>query len=156
MEDSKVKVTKTPDENPTIPDGKHWLTAVESVHFENDYGDEYNGYVIELDGVLYLAYEDPDDGYRSYSSLRPVAEGESFEIHNRFEPQLVVSESCRVTIDDPEDYFYEQDKQMFTLTNLRGGTVLEVTTDYSEDYYPVGWVKYHPEELPANLEPLVN
>jgi hypothetical protein len=146
-EERNVSITK--NSNPAIPNGVHLLTGVDEFRIETEW-DHIDGWAIILDGKTYIAYYDPDDGYRSYAGFREATDEEckSINIINRFPPQEVFSTAYRERIE--EDGWCQVDAEKFRLLNFCGGIVLEVSTDYSEDYYPRGHVEYNPENLPIN------
>lgn len=148
MEERKVKLVRK--ENPIVPDGTHMLSGVDEFRITDDWLD-VDGWSILLDDEMYIAYHDPDDGYRSYAGIRKATAEEAAKINiiNKFPPQEVLSSSYRETIE--EDGWCQRDAETFRLTNCRGDLVLEVSTDFSDDYYPCGHVGYHPENLPINL-----
>ena len=76
-----------------------------------------------LDGIVYAALEDPSDGYRS--AMEDLITGD-FKLSNTFKPVEVVVEGYQ---EDDED-------TMKIVDVVTGKTVIEVGTDYSEDYYP--------------------
>lgn len=121
--------------------GMHVLSGVEGgIRVEKDnWGDEEHCEYLkfELDGVTYLALEDPDDGYRSCCrDLVPVGE----PCKTRFPGVQVL---CR--IDDRPDR-----SSLMLLDAENGELVLEVGTDYSDGYYPVCLLNYHPENMSCN------
>lgn len=140
-----------------IANGPHWFSGIQEFHIDEDEDtfSQLDGYAIEIDGNIYLAVEDPSDGYRSYAYLRDVVPSTiGIEINNHFEPQKVYAETKHETI--VEDGWTSRDAEVFRLKNQYGQTVLEISTDYAEDYYPVGSVRYLPENLPCNAKPLPN
>ena len=115
------------------------------------WGDELDGLYIILDGKAYLAYRDPYDGYRSYGVFVEVGDENILtNIINKFPQQEVYfTETQEKTKDDELDYIVSDVlKQEFR--NADGELILGVYTDYAEDYYPVGWVEYIPQNLPSN------
>ena len=151
MEERNIETKIVKDSDPVIPNGMHLLSGVDEFRIEQDWGDDIDGWAIILDGETFIAYYDPDDGYRSYAGFRKATDEEkkSINIINKFPPQEVFSASYRETV--TEDGWEMKDAETFRLLNLCGGLVLEVSTDYSEDYYPHGHVEYRPENLPVNL-----
>lgn len=146
--------TKEEKQNPAIESGPHWFSGIDEFHTDGDDDFGWNaldGYAIIVDGKTYLAVENADDGYRSYAYLRPLGEGESAEVINQFEPQLVYAESFIES--DESEYI---DREVLVLKNSYNQTVLSISTDHSDDYYPVGIVRYYPENLPCNAKPLPN
>ncbi len=148
------------EEKVLIPDGKHLLSGVQEFHLDEN--DERNwawwgvidGYAIVVDGKTYLAIEDPDDGYRSYAYIT-VPENFVVEVTNQFEPQIVYVHNFHDTGEE-EDGWMTRDEYGIRFDNQYGQTVLSVSTDHSDSYYPIGMVEYNPENLPCNAKPLVN
>jgi hypothetical protein len=148
MKTEETNITK--NQNPVVPDGAHTLTGVDEFRIDTDWN-TIDGWAIVLDGETYIAYYDPDDCYRSYAGIRKATDVEcrSMNIINRFPPQEVFSKSYREKVE--EDGWCQLDAETFRLVNFRGDIVLDVSTDYSDNWYPVGHVEYHPENLPCNL-----
>ncbi len=93
-----------------------------------------------LDGKVYTAIEDPDDGYRSHCSKIAV----SFEeMANVFPPVRVLvrakerSQWCECDI-----------VEMIDVVTTK--TVVEVGTDNTDDYYPSFVASFHPENMVTN------
>lgn len=145
-------MTKNETINGAIPNGEHFLSGFEEVTFDG-YGEELDGVVIIVDGKYYLAYYNPDDGYRSYGVIREIADLSEIntKIINVFEPQKVMVYGFHEVVTDDEYDYITSDKSGIRLVNGFGDLILEVSTDYAEDYYPFGYVEYHPEKLPCNL-----
>lgn len=132
-----------------ISERKHLLTCVEDVRFDK-WGDELDGLYIILDGKSYLAYRDPNDGYRSYGVFEEVGDKNILtNIINKFPPQEVYFTETREKTEDELDYIVS-DVLKREFKNVDGELILGVYTDYAEDYYPVGWVEYIPQNLPSN------
>lgn len=95
-----------------------------------------------LDGVTYLAIEDPDDGYRSYME------------------ELEVSDTpCKIKLPDIEvfclmmaDDRYERNDVLLFIDVLSGKEILSVGTMNYDDYYPCCHMEYHPENMYCNRE----
>lgn len=137
-----------------ITNGPHWFSGIDEFHTDGDEEIGWNaldGFAVIIDGNTYLAVEDADDGYRSYAYIRPLEEYERVEVINQFEPQLVYAESFREV--DESEYI---DREVIVLKNKFNQTVLKISTDHSDEYYPFGIVEYHPENLPCNAKPLPN
>lgn len=135
-----------------IEKGEHILTCVEDVRFEK-WGDELDGLYIVLDGKEYLAYRDPSDGYRSYGVFEEVGDTKILtNIINKFPPQEVYFTETQEKQTDVQLDYVTSDLLKQEFTNENGELILGVYTDYAEDYYPVGYVEYHPENLPSNIE----
>lgn len=94
-----------------------------------------------LDGVIYQATEDPDDGYRS--SMRDLAIV-SDPVANVFPPCAVVG-TIRATGE------YGGNSEVLSFIDERTGkVVLEVGTDNSDDYYPSFVAFFDPRAMAAN------
>lgn len=92
-----------------------------------------------LDGVVYVAREDPEDGYRSCLGELLIQSGA--KMVNEFAATRVVG-----TI-SPEG----KDEDILRFTDCATGkVVLEVGTDYLDDYYPEFVGAFHPEALSQN------
>ena len=95
-----------------------------------------------IDGVTYVARENPDDGYRSYM--------EELEISG---------EPCRNTF-PAEEVFCEREyessgesKDILLIKNIHTTEeILRVGTDYTDSYYPYCVMEYHPENLKCNMD----
>lgn len=88
-----------------------------------------NSISFELDGKVYTAIEDPEDGYRSSMESLQLVEGAV--ITNHFPPVKVIG---RLKEDDKR-WGHKNDTLQFILTT-NGKVILEVGTDNTDDYYP--------------------
>lgn len=117
--------------------GEHELSGVdhESVHVEGDWS-AANAIRFVLDGRIYVATEDPDDGYRSsMRSLEIVAEP---PVANTFAPVKVVG---RV-----------RGEVLELIDAANGAVVLEVGTDDADDYYPCFVNHFFPDRMAVNAK----
>lgn len=93
-----------------------------------------------LDGVVYVALEDPDDGYRSYLRRLIVCE----------QPMKNVSPPCDVV----GVYAEGMDDRVSDIVNfidvVTGQVVLGVGTDNTDDYYPYCVMYWKPENMAIN------
>src|SRR6478609_12125401 len=119
--------------------GKHYLTGV-------DYGTEAIKHYsmcedcqvvrFRLDGITYMAVEDPNDGYRSMMRGLFIVED---EIKNKFRKVLVmgIMKESGYTTDD-----------VLQLWDVKSGKlVLQVGTSNTDDYYPSFVGAFYPENL---------
>lgn len=132
--------------NKVLKEGKHYLTAVYTYAYEgwNDYGD---GVILMLDGDIYYCYEDPEDGYRSYSVINKAKSLDEIKCDHQlptFPPQEVY-----VKFTDKKDITGIRCWECL-ITNQNGELILRLGTDNYEDYYPMAIFEYHPENLPIN------
>jgi hypothetical protein len=93
-----------------------------------------------LDGVIYIASEDPSDGYRS--CLDRVIVSPSAEMTNTFPPIRVLARkkepgSC-------------SDDTLELVDLVTGKVVMEVGTDNTDDYYPSFVSNFSPENMATN------
>lgn len=93
-----------------------------------------------LDGVHYLAIEDPEDGYRSCCEELQISETAPTY---SFEPIEVL---CTMMPD--ESYSYN-DVLMLTDTTT-AETIMEIGTCNTNDWYPYFHFEYHPENMICN------
>ena len=124
--------------------GEHLLSGVdfstESIetwdhHFENC---QVINFV--LDGITYIASEDPDDGYRS--SMREIVVSD-YVVSNRF-PAIRVMGKMR----DPGAY----ENDVIELYDIKNGKlVLAVGTGDTNDYYPYWVAEFIPENMSINI-----
>jgi hypothetical protein len=98
-----------------------------------------------LDGIVYEFEEDPDDCYRSYMYGPKVVEK---EVKNTF-PEVRV----RLVTDSNVSSNFEGIELFDAVTNKE---VLIVGTDYSEEYYPVAYTSWRPENLVINQKNELN
>lgn len=116
--------------------GKHTFTGVEFGTMKDDWLGEVNTVKFQLDGVTYVAIENPSDGYRSYmEDLRPCAD----KITNPI-PETDVVCVHKATYDDILEVIDVQN----------GETILRVGTENVYDYYPACIFEYSPENLHIN------
>ena len=123
------------------------LDAVDftSEAIKDHFGDYQNCSVcrFRLNGTIYIAIEDPEDGYRS--CMRDLIVGDETEIKNCFEPINVVGvhfiENCCESCDI-----------LYLIDIATGKIVLEVGTVRTSDYYPCYVASFHPENMCINQD----
>lgn len=134
--------------NDLLGDGTHFFSGVVMVnvpvgyHEDNDYAE---GIVMTIDGNDWLAYTDPDDGYRSYGCLR-MCNGE-FNVP-QFPAQVVHIKNYSEDGMDDSGWPRKYDKMVMTGPN--GRLIMEIGTDHSDSWYPCSMFHYNPENLPIN------
>lgn len=88
----------------------------------------------KLDNKVYVATEDPEDGYRSCMKEIIISKD---KIKNKFKP-----------IDVLGIYKKNEDKDILKLISIKTGkTIIEVGTDYSDSYYPYFVANFKPENI---------
>lgn len=128
-----------------LPEGKHKFSGIDPYMRPGDYGD-YEGYYIVIDDTVYTFERDPDDGYRSYGNLYIPKNISVNDIKNRFPSQdVIITQYHR---EDTDGY-----KHFYSITDVETGkTILEIGTDYTDDYYPMAICHYYPENMAINQQ----
>lgn len=128
--------------------GLHKLDAVDvgsmKVKTWGDDEGECNTLSFRLDGIVYTAVEDPNDGYRSSMKKLLV---EKKRLKNKFTAIKVVG------IKKPPSSYQENDTLQF-YDAITGKLVLEVGTDNTDDYYPYFVATFIPENMATNVKSL--
>ena len=125
--------------------GKHAFTGVELGTTERGVWagryEKVNSVKFELDGIIYMATENPDDGYRSYmNELEIINEPLKFKI-----PQMQV-----VCIHETRDE-YSSKSDILSFIDVENGEVfLRIGTENTDDYYPCCLFEYKPENMHYN------
>jgi hypothetical protein len=125
--------------------GEHTLDAVdfetEKISTWGEHFEDANVIRFRLDGVVYVAVEDPEDGYRSCLGELKLADTSSMT--SVFPPIKVIGEYS--------DYGEESDETVLRLKDvITKETVVEVGTDYSADYYPSFVSYFNPGAMITN------
>jgi hypothetical protein len=123
--------------------GEHLLDGVDMFdeQVKAEWGDDFELCEMmrfRLDGVTYLAIEDPCDGYRS--SMREIKVSDTpmkniFPVH-----RVIVSHRTK-------GEFQKEDDVLEFRSVLTGKLVLEVGTSNVDDYYPCFVARFTPENL---------
>lgn len=125
--------------------GPHMLDAVdfsvEQVPSWGDYLEDAQHCRFRLDGVVYIAVENPDDWYRS--SMRHLLIGAG-DMTNVFPPLRVIGRHRT------EGRYGDEDDVLELVDERTGGVVLEVGTSNVDDYYPGFVASFHPELMAHN------
>lgn len=96
-----------------------------------------------LDGITYIATEDPDDGWRSFcEEIKVSSEKPKYSIPN-------CEVLCTMKPSSSHDVLVGTD----THTGL---IVFEIGTMYVDDWYPCCHFEYHPENMFCNEQRRVN
>ncbi|OKP79795.1 hypothetical protein BTE77_06815 [Ensifer adhaerens] len=125
---------------------------LDAVDFSNEkikeiYGDEFVDSSVcrfRLDGIVYVAIEDPGDGYRS--NLRNLAIANDANMMNVF-PAIDVDGRHRTSGE-----YGQVDDVLELVDAITGKVVLEVGTDNVDDYYPGFVSSFHPENMATNAD----
>ena len=127
--------------------GEHMLDAVD---FSNEqvktWGEQYEDCQVmrfRLDGKVYVAVEDPDDGYRSHMNDLTIAEDATMK--NTFVPVKVIGRHRE------KGSYGDVDDVLELIDAGTGKVVLEVGTENTDDYYPCFVASFHPEAMTPNV-----
>lgn len=121
--------------------GLHEFSGIDITTIKDD--DEYGSYedinviLFIIDGVTYLAKEDPEDGYRSCCE---DIEPSELSVKYKFSPIKVF---CKQS-EDEDDNIFE------IIDCITAKPILKVGTDYSDDYYPCCIFDYQPGNMSVN------
>lgn len=128
--------------------GEHLLDAVD---FSNEqvktWGEQFEDCQVmrfRLDGKVYVAVDDPDDGYRSHMNDLTVSEDATMK--NVFEPVKVIGRHRE------KGSYGDVDDVLELIDAGTGQLVLEVGTESTDDYYPCFVASFHPEAMTPNAE----
>lgn len=103
--------------------------------------DECNVVKFKLDGITYIAVEDPDDGYRSWCEEIKITDEE---------PKYSIPDCKVICKMKPHDISGDHDV-LIGVDAHTGLVVFEIGTLYTDDYYPECHFEYHPENMVCNL-----
>ena len=125
--------------------GFHMLSGVDRYKVEHDdsyYTDDAQVFRFILDGVTYLAQENPDDGYRSSLGVFEVTKD---GVKNMFPPQGVIGAAGKRTE-------WDDGTNIIVFTDIvTNEVVLEIGTDNSDDYYPCCIMHWSPQNMAINI-----
>lgn len=133
-------------------EGKHIFTGVELgttkiINFWNK-EQEVNYVKFELDGITYMAIEDPDDGYRSYMS--DLQTEEVAPLIHKMQPIAVL---CKHKTEGYNAFGWKEKDNLLEFIDIENGNVfLTIGTADIDDYYPLCVFDYVPENLSINKQ----
>lgn len=126
--------------------GEHTLDAVDRSNEQaKTYADQLENAAclrFRLDGKVYVALEDPDDGYRS--AMRKLFVLDS-EMTNVFPP-------VKVLVRERNKARYEGDAAdvLELIDAANGKVILAVGTEHTDDYYPCFVAEWNPQDMAQN------
>jgi hypothetical protein len=130
--------------------GEGVLDAVDMyVESRKQYGSHYEDCQMvsfRLNDKVYVAIEDPSDGYRSCLE----------DLFVSTDPVTNVFPAVRVIGRMKEHSHYGQNEILELVDAVTGGVVLEVGTENSDDYYPGFVGSFSPENMATNAAALSN
>jgi hypothetical protein len=124
--------------------GEHLLSGFEygSEKYEDYCGieDDRQYLLFILDGITYLACENPEDGYRSCMEDLEITDR---KVSNVFTPIKVYN-----TMMDNDDYQINDVLEIHD--GINGKVILSIGTINIDDYYPCFHCEYNPENMEIN------
>ena len=102
-----------------------------------------NAIRFQLDGVVYVAVEDPDDGYRSSMKSLTLST----------EPAENLFSGQRVLVRQASSLKFQVDDCLEFIDTVTGKQVLKVGTSNTDDYYPSFVANFTPENMAINNMP---
>lgn len=139
--------------------GPHTLDACARTDVTHPFDPHSSGIAWSMDGKVYMAFEDVNDGYRSECAPIFVAEGGFYEFCSPEYLNRQVVGKC-VTKDE-----YGSEDDILELVDVETGHVwLRVGTEDIDDYYPAFVAEWHPmppsdsqvkEEEDASTDPSI-
>jgi hypothetical protein len=106
--------------------------------------EEANSISFMLDGIVYTATEDPDDGYRSHMGSLTLGA----TISNTFPPQRVLCSYYEGRITDSD--WNTANELLIARDVVTGKEVLRVGTSNTDDYYPWFTADFDPTAMACN------
>jgi hypothetical protein len=123
--------------------GSHKLDAVDfseaSIKTWDDTFEDCQVCRFRVDGVAYVAVENPEDGYRS--SMRDLGVDEKAEMKNTFAAIDIVARHRT------DGEYGDEDDVLEIINASSGKIILEVGTESTDDYYPGYIARFHPENI---------
>ena len=130
--------------------GKHKLLGIEQMTVQrpslwnDDELEDRNGVAFRMDGVTYLAVENPEDGYRSHcENLEEIPNIPRYRI-----PDIAVV--CSMKPNDTNGFGSGNHNILVVTDEITGKVVMEIGTENYDDYYPCYIFEYTPENLVCN------
>jgi len=118
--------------------GEHLLSGVDNIQVDET--EPIDAILFILDGVTYMAIEDPDDGYRSMLAELKIVDR---KVNYMFPPQKVIAKMAPDTTWEVNNIL-----QFYDATTNK--LVMEIGTGNWEDYYPYFVFRWLPENLAIN------
>lgn len=135
-----------------LPQGRHKFSGIESFRHEDPRGfyDDSTGFYVIIDNTVYAFQYNPDDGYRSYSSIYIPDNKTKESIRNTFPPQDVI-----ITLEHKDENYEEYDagSDYWHIVDAKTKKeILLVGNHYDYDHYPSAILRYYPENMAINAQ----
>ena len=125
--------------------GKHKLTGVGNATSED-------GYILEIDGKMYIVYECTEDEYRSRCGIEEIEKGSYYE-NDKSSIVRFPEQEVEIRIGDfyESDYLNVVEFESFEIHNPADDSMIfNAWTEEWGDWYPCAQFDYDPENLPIN------
>lgn len=107
-----------------------------------------NGIAFNLDGIAYICWEDPNDGYRSSMGALEVVGVDQIRVLFAVAAQFGKGIPVTMAMMPDEDGPFGTNNDVMEFTDRRNGKViLRVGTTNTSDYYPSSVMNWHPEDV---------
>lgn len=123
--------------------GPHMLDAVDFENRDLPGYEDCNCIRFRLDGIIYVAIEDPADDYRS--CLGELKTMDNTTMTNVFPKTKVFGRYDDVDSDD-----VDSDDILKLVDEITGEVIVEVGTDHTDDYYPRFVANFNPMAMASN------
>lgn len=127
--------------------GVHIMMFAPTTEVRHPFESESNGVWFNLGEKYYIAFEDPDDGYRSMCEDLIVT-----NINPDISSLVRVNQSVTVTHRASSNTGCDTDDVIEIRNTATGHLILEVGTEDIDDYYPGFVCRYYPEHFDVNLK----
>lgn len=114
--------------------------------------EETDGMCFTLGGETYVAFVDPDDGYRSYgelASIRALASEVKVINENTFPPILV--EVLNESWEHVDGYDNRSGWTISLINPVTKKVILKIGTDTTDAYYPFAICRWYPENITMEI-----
>jgi len=142
-----------------LTDGLHVLSGIKTdIEISMHWGDEQTtATIILMDGIRYVMYDDPEDGWRSSGRLYQVNDEleeylDKKSVKKLQEETLYPIPDEKVKVQYREEHKgYDNDNEYYEFCNAETGElILRIGTENYNDWYPCAVFSYNPENLSCN------
>jgi len=124
------------------------------------FGEHADAILLQIDGIRYVIYNDPEDGWRSTGRLYQVDDSLNYIINEKYIKKLktetlypipdekVIVKYSDVTLNNHSGFSTEYYEFFNADTNQ---LILKIGTDDYDDWYPCCIFQYNPENLSCNM-----
>jgi hypothetical protein len=121
--------------------GKHMLECAARTDIRHPFDSDGEGIAWAMDGKIYIAFQDVDDGYRSSCAPLLVGDGNAYSL---WSPEYIMRQVVGRHVTKGE---YDEGSDILELVDVKTGHVwLRVGTENIGDYYPWFVAQWFPME----------